>query len=131
VEETPAWSVVLVVFNGPEHVLALSRGFNTRDPSFPGGNAEPDDETPMQTAARELYEETGLKATELRCMDEWVGDKGQPVFAYFVPKWKGKRLRASDEGKPFWTQPRTLLAKNATFRDEAKRLLSKLGRVAA
>lgn len=128
---TPAWSVVLIVFNGPVSVLAISRGFNTRDPALPGGDSEPTDTSPAETAKRELYEETGLKAVELRCMDRWVGERNQPVFAFFVPKWTGSRLRASAEGKAFWTHPQRLLGKGATYKESAKQLLLKLGRVAA
>jgi 8-oxo-dGTP pyrophosphatase MutT (NUDIX family) len=127
----PAWSVVVVVFSGPHNVLAISRNFNTRDPSFPGGDSEPRDKTPAATAKRELFEETGLTALELRCMDEWTGERGQTVYAFFVPKWKGARLRTSDEGKPYWTRPHRLLVKTATYRDTAQRLLEKLGRVQA
>jgi 8-oxo-dGTP pyrophosphatase MutT (NUDIX family) len=127
---TPAWSVVVVVTRGAQNVLAISRNFNTRDPSFPGGDSETTDESPAATAARELFEETGIKAIELRCMDQWMGERGQPVYAFFVPKWKASRLRTSDEGKPFWTTPQRLLIKSAFYRDFAQRLLEKLGRVA-
>lgn len=126
---TPAWSVVVVVFSGPNNVLAISRNFNTRDPSFPGGDSEPTDDTPAQTAKRELLEETGVLAVELRCMAEWIGERGQPVYAFFVPQWRGSRLRTSSEGKPYWTQPQTLLARSATYREEARALLEKLGRI--
>jgi 8-oxo-dGTP pyrophosphatase MutT (NUDIX family) len=125
----PAWSVVVVVFRGPRHVLAISRQFNTRDPALPGGDSEAQDASPSDTARRELFEETGVRALELRCMGQWVGERGQPVFAFFVPKWRGIRLRASDEGKPFWALPPQLLATTATYRDTALQLLTKLGRV--
>lgn len=123
---TPAWSVVVVVNNANNDVLALSRGFSVRDPALPGGDSEPGDETPAQTAARELLEEAGLIALELRCIDRWQGERGQPVFAFYITKWRGKRLRTSDEGKPFWTQPHKLLVKTAFYRDEARRLFAKL-----
>lgn len=125
----PAWSVVVIVFSGAHNVLAISRNFNTRDPGFPGGDSEPTDDTPAQTARRELFEETGLTAVELRCMDEWVGERGQPVYAFFVPRWKGSRLRTSSEGKPYWTRPERLLVKSATYRDHARILLERLGRL--
>lgn len=124
-EGIPAWSVVVVVSNGNNDVLAISRGFNLRDPALPGGDSEPFDESPAQTAARELLEETGLKALEMRCFDRWVGERNQPVFAFYVPQWKG-RLRTSSEGKPFWTQPKNLLSKFAYYHDEAKRVFEKL-----
>jgi len=127
----PAWSVVVVVFSGPRNVLAITRNFNPRDIAFPGGDSEVTDETPAQTARRELWEETGIQTTELRCMDQWVGERGQPVYAFFVPRWKGSRLRASSEGKPFWTKPERLLSRSATYRHDARHLLEKLGRVKA
>lgn len=122
----PAWSVVVVVANGNNDVLAIRRGFNPRDPALPGGDSEPQDESPAQSAARELFEETGVTAIEMRCIDQWTGERGQPVFAFFVPKWRGKRLRTSDEGKPFWAQPHTLMGKTASYRDEAKRIFLKI-----
>ena len=131
-EGTPAWSVVVVVFKGSQSVLAITRGFNPRDPSFPGGDSELTDKTPAETARREMREETGLKATEMRRIDEWVGERGQPVYAFLVTKWKRSgRLRSSEEGKPFWTRPQRLLVPSATYRHDARRLLSKLGRLAA
>lgn len=123
---TPAWSVVVVVSNANNDVLAISRGFSVRDPAFPGGDSEPEDASPAQTAARELFEETGVTAIDARCIDRWEGDRGQPVFVFFVPKWRGKRLRTSSEGKPFWTQPKTLVSKTAFYHDEARRVFAKM-----
>lgn len=125
----PAWSVVAVLFRGPTDVLAINRNFNKRDPSLPGGDSDPDDESPAQTARREVFEETGLLPVELRCMDTWIGERGQTVYAFFIPRWKGSRLRSSDEGKPFWVAPEQLLIKSATYKEEAQRLLEKLGKV--
>jgi 8-oxo-dGTP pyrophosphatase MutT (NUDIX family) len=126
---TPAWSVVMVVPKGGSGILAVNRGFNPRDPALPGGDSEEADESPAATAARELFEETGIKALELRCMAQWVGERGQPVFAFFVPRWQGSHLRVSEEGKPFWAHPRSLVAKTAYFRDDARKLLEQLGRI--
>ena len=122
----PAWSVVIVVPRGENTVLALSRGFNPRDPALPGGDSESTDESPAATAHRELLEETGIVANELRCVDQWEGERGQPVFAFVAPKWKGK-LRVSTEGKPFWTHPKTLLVNRATFHQQTQKLFDKLG----
>jgi 8-oxo-dGTP pyrophosphatase MutT (NUDIX family) len=121
----PAWSVVLVVPQG-KNVLALSRSFNVRDPALPGGDSEEADETPAATAVRVLLEETGLRAVELKCIDQRVGERGQPVFAYFIPRWRGSRLRVSDAGKPFWTHPSALTVKTAQFREIAQQLFDKL-----
>lgn len=125
----PAWSVVAVLFKGPTHVLAINRHFNKRDPALPGGDSEPEDETPAQTARREVFEETGMLPLELRCMAKWTGERGQPVFAFFVPKWRGSRLRSSNEGKPFWVHPDRLVIDTAEYRFDARHLLEKLGKL--
>ena len=126
----PAWSVVLVVPRGSHEILAVSRSFNLRDPALPGGDSEEGDQSPAETAQRVLYEETSLRAQELKCIDRWEGEREQPVFVFYVPKWAGKRLRVSDKGKPYWTGMRTLLVKTATFRDDAQRIFNTMGRVA-
>jgi len=128
-EAVPAWSAVVVLFHGPRNVLAITRAFNPRDIALPGGDSVPEDESPAKTAARELFEETGLLASELRCMAQWTGERGQPVFAFFVPKWRGRRLRASSEGKPFWTTPERLVRSENAYATEARDLLEKLGRI--
>ncbi len=124
--DIPAWSVVVVVFNKHEHVLAISRNFNPRDPGLPDGDSLPTDQTPAQTAARVLFEKTGLTALELRCVDQWEGSLDQQVYVFVVPRWKGARPRTTDSGKPFWTAPEGLFVRTALFREEAKRIFDKL-----
>lgn len=130
-EGVPAWSVVVVLFDSADNVLAISRGFNTRDLAMPGGDSIEEDDAPATTATRELFEETGVRALELRCFDQWEGERGQPVYAFHVPRWRGGRLRTSDEGKPFWANIKKLLHKQATFREHAERLLLRLEKVQA
>lgn len=122
----PAWSVVMVVLSKDDHMLAINRQFNLRDPALPGGDSEATDATPAFTARRELKEETGLVALELRCVDQWEGERGQPVYAFYIPKWQGK-LRSSDEGKPFWAWPKRFLTRTATFRETTQKLFEKIG----
>lgn len=104
----------------------LTRNFNPRDPSLPGGDSEDTDATPADTARRELFEETGIVAQELRCVDKYEGERNQPVFVFAITRWAGKP-RIGNEGKPFWGNPRNLLSKTATFKEEAARILGKLG----
>lgn len=123
----PAWSVVIVVMRGMHEFLALTRNFNPRDPALPGGDSEDSDAAPAETARRELLEETGLTAKELRCIDRFEGDRGQPVFVFFATKWSGKP-RIGSEGKPYWSSPNALTTKTATYKEEARRILQVLGR---
>lgn len=115
-----------MVPNAHGDFLAISRGFAVRDPALPGGDSEDTDQTPAQTAARELFEETGVRAMELHCIDQWEGSRGQPVYAFVANKWRGKRLRTSSEGKPFWTNARVLTQKTAFYKTEAQRIFDKL-----
>jgi len=127
----PAWSCVAIVRRAQEF-LVVSRGFNVRNPAFPGGDSEPSDENPAFTAARELYEETGVRALKLRCIDRWVGDRNQPVFAFLVYEYRDvPRLRVSEEGKPYWTTAGGLLTPGADYRKDAERLLQKLSTLPA
>lgn len=126
-EGTPRWSAVVVAFNGP-NILAISRGFIPRDPAMPGGDAEPTDTSPAATAAREMFEETGLRARDLELIGAWQGTRGQPVYAYHAKRWTG-RLRSSSEGKAMWATAGHLLRKSANFRIEAHYLLSELERL--
>lgn len=126
-EGTPRWSAVVVAFNGA-NILAVSRGYIPRDPAMPGGDATDEDTSPAATAAREMFEETGLRARELRLMDVWEGTRGQKVYVFFVPRWQG-RLRSSSEGKAYWSTTANVLRRSATFRFEARRILEKLQRL--
>lgn len=123
---TPAWSVVVVAINKHDRILAIARNFNSRNPALPGGDSIESDTQPARTAKRELFEETGVTALALRCIDRWEGDRGQPVYVFFAEQWKGAHLRTSNEGKPFWTTPETLFRKTATYGVEARRILDKL-----
>lgn len=126
------WSAVAIVPRG-EQYLVVARNFQPKDVNFPGGNSEPGDRTPKDTAIRELLEETGVGTQPefVQLMDKWRGADGEPVYAFFVTAFTG-RERSSDEGKAFWTSNLTsLTAKQSTFRVGNKRLLKKLLRLAS
>lgn len=65
-------SAILVLFadgeRGPE-LLVIERSANVRShagqPAFPGGGAEPDDDTLITTALREAQEETGVNPVDV------------------------------------------------------------------
>ena len=126
------WSAVVVVPRN-DQFLVVARGFQPKNINFPGGDSEPEDRTPKDTALRELREEAGLSSEPkyVRLMDKWLGSDGQPVYAFFVTAFSG-RERSSDEGKTFWTSKYSMLTNSqADFRDYNKRLLRKLMRIAS
>ncbi len=74
--------------------------------TFPGGHVEPG-ESIVESAAREILEETGLAVTNLvHCgVVDWYNDQtGERylVFLYKTHDFAGE-LISSDEGRVFWT----------------------------
>jgi 8-oxo-dGTP pyrophosphatase MutT (NUDIX family) len=72
---------------------------------LPGGKGEPGEE-PAVTAARELLEETGLRAIELRLLHE-ASPEGKYWCCAYEARWDGEP-RASDEGALRWVSPAEL-----------------------
>jgi len=118
------WSVALVVPRGQQY-LAIARNFNPRDVNLPGGNSDPEDTEPVQTAIRELFEESGLRTQppQLHLLEARPNERGVLTYAYLVKGYRG-RLRASEEGKPFWTaQLHMFSAPSSTFSKHNLRLV--------
>lgn len=88
-----------------DKVLAVSRGEDMRNMNMPGGTVELG-EDPLETAKRELYEETGLEAIEMFPIYSRVNN-GWLVTTYRVIKFSGT-LKGSWEGKPMWEDPEVL-----------------------
>jgi 8-oxo-dGTP pyrophosphatase MutT (NUDIX family) len=90
-------SAVLILFGEGDHgpdVLLIERAADMRShagqPAFPGGKADPEDATPVDTALREAWEETGLDPTGvdvvLTLPDLWLPPSGftvTPVLGYW------------------------------------------------
>lgn len=104
VDSFPKSSLVFVTKNGK--ILAVSRGSNMSDMNMPGGGVELN-EDPADAAIREMYEETGLIATDIFPIYSAVSS-GYLTTTYRVTSFSGK-LRPSSEGKPSWVEPETLL----------------------
>ncbi len=122
-----AWSVVLIVPRGTQ-LLMQKRAFISKDLNFPGGNSIEGENTPEETAARKLREETGLTVTphDVELFDYWTGPNGQLVYAFIVLKYRG-RPRSSVGGRVFWSrQYQGLTAKTSTFWASNERLIRKL-----
>lgn len=92
-------AVIAILFaydlKGKQYVLTVKRGKGTPDPEYVGANCLPCgyldfDETTQEAAARELFEETGVKVNPedlhlLSINDNPFDDKRQNVtFRYFI-----------------------------------------------
>lgn len=119
----------LVLLSNPEgRVLAISRGDDVWDWGFPGGTAEPGiDQGIADTAFRELQEETGVVAAELRVLvREQCGTHFVTIFeAREIAVWP-KVLRSDPfEGYVAWVKPQTLVAPTCRYRNQARKVLKK------
>jgi len=89
---------------------------------FPGGRIDPD-ETPEVAATRELWEETGLIADNLRLVDSGVF-MGKEVSLFVASDIEGK-LKSSEEGLTGWCSIDTLTA--GFFGEYYSKIFKKLG----
>ncbi len=114
---------VLVIATRGENVLLLKRAEHKRLwPGLynaPGGHVE-QGETPVETAARELAEETGLIARSLTLRGILIGDAvgdlpGVIVFIYHA-RVSGELHARNAEGVPHWI-PRSQLPSVPTLPD--------------
>jgi len=89
---------------------------------FPGGRIDPG-ETPEVAATRELWEETGLIADNLRLVDSGVF-MGKEVSLFVASDIEGK-LKSSEEGLTGWCSIDTLTA--GFFGEYYSKIFKKLG----
>ena len=90
------FSALVVLKRGDEFLLLLRPvGMNIKFPnmwSFPGGGSEKGEE-PLQTAIREVYEETGLRVypQDLKILYQTKDpDDKKNVYFFACEKWEGK-----------------------------------------
>lgn len=118
------WDAAVVVLrrrNGK--VLGVTRGRDLDDLNPPGGQREPQDLSPLDTARRELLEETGVLLLAAYPIGSWVKG-GRRVVAFEGSTWIGE-LRPSEEGVPVWVHPSRLVRKTCTYQGRTIALLSR------
>ena len=103
-----------------DRVLMMQRGMHKKlSPgkwANPGGHIEPDElRAPMRAAARELYEETGIKAEALRSFGlryvlMTVSDQIRVHFTYVATVDSEPELWQTDEGTLHWMEKDKLLS---------------------
>ncbi len=97
-------NMVLIKNNKNEYLVLLRERKDWPGLTFPGGHTE-DSETIEESAYRELYEESGLKAIDLRCVGfyEWnnIDSNRHLSLLYYSDKFSGE-ISNSLEGKVFF-----------------------------
>lgn len=89
-------------------ILAVDRKRGKPGLGLPGGKNDYG-ETLRETAVRELFEETGLVADDVRTQWIFVKKEGNTIVeTYLVPVFKGEPTD-SDEGTVHWVEPEALL----------------------
>jgi 8-oxo-dGTP pyrophosphatase MutT (NUDIX family) len=108
--------------------LAVSRKDDPTDFGLPGGKVDPG-ETDEQAARRELQEETGLEAGDIRFLYGGVCPGGKKDgIAYWTTTYVGDfegEIHTEEEGVVKWVEPEVLL--RGSFGEYNRRLFDTLG----
>lgn len=122
-------SCVLLFNCTDEEVLSIQKQADPhKSYGLPGGKAE-EGENPLQTALRELMEETGVSLSNEQISDDCFicpGNSGKDVMTIVAMTCKKVELKSSQEGSVQWALPEKLC--EGTFAEYNKELFSMFSR---
>lgn len=106
-------NMVMVFDEAAQRVLVQERVRSWQGIAFPGGHVEPF-ESFVNSAVREIYEETGLHVQNLKPCGQihWCHKKSGKryvVFLYKTTDFSGELLQETEEGRVFWVSLAQLL----------------------
>ena len=106
-------------------ILFIRRDENLKD--FPGwlmlpGGKHEHNETPLQAAIRETFEETGIKVSspQLRVVATHYHEYRPKVYLVYIfqaSKYVGKLVDRSEEGEPIWIETKKALSDPKLYPD--------------
>lgn len=119
---TTGKAVCAFVINDDNQILAVSRKDDPTDFGLPGGKVDPG-ETAKEAVVRELFEETGLKATQIgECLYE-DDNTGHYCFTFEV-EVEGEIDHNKEAGVVKWIDPATLI--KGSFGEYNRNFLSEI-----
>jgi 8-oxo-dGTP pyrophosphatase MutT (NUDIX family) len=121
-DQTQVRASTALIINPEGLVLAVSRKDDPNDFGLPGGKCEVGDQDPIQTAIREVEEETGVVLDRDTMQLVYVDMARTQVCAcYRATDYEDSQLRSREAGVVKWVDYEELL--KGSFKDYNRRLL--------